>query len=113
VDLKWLHGQSLISVAFVKDYIQLGFDDAVLTAIVDPMIERERVSLNRNEKEYKNALCECIDTVVVDAHVEPDQAFVIMLSNNTKIKISLQPEGYVFGPEAIVLREYSGRTWIW
>lgn len=101
--------RTLTSVEFVWDYVQIKFDDYVLTAITHPTIGKGGKFYNWQENNYKNILCEIIGNTLDSVSLNDDK-LCLFFSNLSTICISLLPEDYI-GPEALEFRSDQG-IWV-
>jgi hypothetical protein len=106
-----LVGRELSGVAFVRDYIQLQFDDRGLTAINPPSVVVNGETNTPGHQGYRDSLCERIGRTVVETELNEEDRIWLKFDDNSAISISLRSEDCV-GPEAAIL--YVGEeTWVW
>jgi hypothetical protein len=98
MDISAIEGEELKSVAFVEDYLQLGFGGPVLTLYNWPYVMLTDFSVAYGEPEYRNALCAQIGEQVSTATLEEDDALTIELANGVVLGLSLREED-LDGPE--------------
>jgi hypothetical protein len=92
--LEVLIGRDLASVVFVRDYVQLGFDGPQLTAVTNPEVITRSKRFVWGDPGYRDALCEQIGKIVLQAKTIEGQSLTISFDNNVEIAISLRPEDY-------------------
>jgi hypothetical protein len=106
-----LAGQELNAVVFIKDYVQLQFDDSGLTAVTNPAVTTGVNVYGFGSSGYRDALCERIGRTVTKAHLAEEEEIRIDFDDGTAICISLKPEHYI-GPEAAIFH-HGEDTWVW
>ena len=72
-----LIGQSLSGVVFVMDYIQFQLDGAIITFSANPSVIADERRLEFGDRDYRNALCELIGTVVSAISADPSGTIVV------------------------------------
>ena len=92
MELEELVGQTLGSVEFVQDYLQLRFDGPLLTLYEWPEVFREEGSYAFGEPEYRNVLCDLIADDVTAASLEEGEAMEVQFSSGASIRSSLRVE---------------------
>ena len=109
--LKNLIGRELSGVAFVRDYIQLQFDDRGLTAINLPSVIANGEAKIPDHQGYRDLLCERIGHTVVEAELNDGEGIWLKFDDDSVVSISLKNEDYI-GPEAAIMY-IDERTWVW
>jgi hypothetical protein len=107
-----LLGQELSGVAFVRDYIQLQFDDRGLTAVTLPTVASKGGTHLSGMPGYRDSLCERIGHMVVDARMREDEGIELKFDDGSVISISLKREDYI-GAEAAIFNDGSHQPWVW
>jgi hypothetical protein len=97
--LKNLVARELSSVTFVRDYVQLGFDGAGISAYTMPTVACGSERLSLGQAGYRDGLCRQIGSKVERTEVD-SQLVAIVFEDGTVISISLRAEDYR-GPEAL------------
>lgn len=101
---KFLVEESLASVTFVHDYVQLDFGDARFTAYVWPSITISDVTLRFGDRGYRDALCAFITHEVTTVEESPEVGLSIRFGRGA---IITNPEpGDLDGPEIAQLHVY-------
>jgi hypothetical protein len=98
MEIEGLVGQSLSSVEFSQDFVELHFDGPTLTLYEWPEVFREEGSYAFGEPEYRNVLCALIAEDVVAASLVEGEAIEVQFESGS-IRMSLRPED-VTAPEA-------------
>jgi hypothetical protein len=109
--LESIVGRELSAVVFVRDYIQLQFDGAGLSALNLPMIKVGQQTLAFGEPGYRDALCERIGRAVRSASVEENERILMEFEDGSTLSISLRPDDYS-GPEAAIFNNGPEETWV-
>ena len=99
-------------MVFVRDYIQLQFEDAGLSALILPVIKFGQKTLAFGQPGYRDALCERIGQAVRSASVKENEGILIDFEDGSTLSISLQPDDYS-GPEAAIFNNGPEETWVW
>ena len=105
-------GRELSAVVFVRDYIQLQFDDAGLSALNLPVIESGQETLAFGQPGSRDALCKRIGQAVRSASVKANERILIDFEDGSTLSISLRPDDYS-GPEAAIFNNGPEETWVW
>ena len=92
MDVSPIEGKELTAVEFVLDYLQLRFDEPLLTFYEWPTLLLPDFSLANGEPEYRNGLCAQIGEQVEVALFEEDNSLTLKLANGTVIALSLREE---------------------
>lgn len=106
--LQYLIGQSLVSVEFVEDYLQLIFDSAGIDVYNPLSIKSRGQDFTLKNNNYRAELCSQIGKLVVATEINNNVA--ICLENNVTLEISLALSDYTC-PEALLLK-MNGRFWV-
>jgi hypothetical protein len=102
-DFQELVGEELSGVTFVRDYLQLQFNLAVMLNAFTPVtVRRGDKGATLGEDAFANLLVGQIDRLVRGVELRPEEALDITFDDGSLISVSLRPEHYV-GPEAINL----------
>lgn len=111
--LHFLENEQLSAVTFVQDYVQFHFDGPCLTAYVWPHIVNHKGSITLELPGYRDALCERIGKIVVNAFEEPGERLVIVFADDVTLEVSLK-EADREGPEAAMFDDQTGKSWnVW
>ena len=92
MDIAPIEGKELTAVEFVLDYLQLRFDEPLLTFYEWPSLLLSDFSLAHGEPEYRNGLCAQIGEQVEVALFEEGDSLTLKLANGTVIALSLREE---------------------
>ena len=92
MDVTALIGTELKSVCFVEDYLELCFNDSLITLYAWPHVLLTEFSVAYGEPEYRNALCAQIGEEIVEASLEEGAALTIELANAVVLGVSLREE---------------------
>ncbi len=92
MDISTLEGKELTAVEFVLDYLQLRFDEPLLTLYEWPTLLLPDFSLAHGEPEYRNGLCAQIGEEVELATLEEGDALTVKFSSGVVIALSLREE---------------------
>ena len=92
MEIEGLVGQSLSSVEFSQDFLELHFDGPTLTLYEWPEVFREEGSYAFGEPEYRNVLCGLISEDVSAASLVEGEAVEVQFENGASIRTSLRPE---------------------
>ncbi|MEO0398138.1 MAG: hypothetical protein AAF224_01800 [Pseudomonadota bacterium] len=109
--LSRLHGRQLSAVVFVQDYMQFQFDGPVLTTYLCPLLILKDGVLTYDDTGYKDSICDCIGSIVVDTFDEPDHRIGVVFENGAALQISLQAEDQI-GPEAATFDDSSSNDFM-
>lgn len=102
-----LLGGELATVIFVRDYVQLQFDDGMLNAYVWPRVHREGSVLHHGQPGFNDALIGLIDKRVTGVDEVLDLGLVIHLADG-RLGLSIPLDGTeLTGPEIAV---FTGKT---
>jgi len=99
MEISILIGQELKSVAFVEDFLELRFNQPLLTLYNWPHVLLPDFSVAYGEPEYRNAICSLIHEEVSEASLEEGNALTIEFANGIVLGLSLREEE-VDGPES-------------
>ena len=99
MDISFIIGEELHSVAFVEDYLELRFGPALLTLYNWPYVMLPDFSVAFGEPEYRNALCAQIGSAVDTASLDEGSALTIELANGIVLGLSLREED-LDGPDS-------------
>jgi len=109
--LEKLVGRELSSVTFVRDYVQLAFDGAGLSAYTTLTFTYDRESLSSGQPGYRDSLCRQIGCRVARAEVD-NQNVSVVFENGAIVAVSLRDDDYR-GPEALQFSlDIKDRTWV-
>ena len=88
-----LTGTELTAVEFVLDFLQLRFDDSVLTLFAWPVIaDPDGISLDFGQPGYRDALCFNINEEVKLATYHEGNELTLEFENGVVIALSLRAE---------------------
>ena len=105
-----LIGQELSAVTFVRDYLQLQFNPPPMLNIRTPItVESATGIVPQNDPAFPGTIISQIGKIVIGINFRREQFLKLLLSDDSCIKISLEPQDYV-GPEALY---YSGLGGEW
>jgi hypothetical protein len=99
-----LVAEKLASVIFVRDYVQLDFDDARLTAYVWPTVTTGTSTVSLADAGYRDALCSFIGHEVL-ATTEAAEVGLVVEFDSGSIVINPEPTE-LRGPEIAQLSAY-------
>jgi hypothetical protein len=105
MDITAIEGETLSSVTFVQDYMQLDFNGPALTLFIWPEVfvlagsQIGEGSYAFGEPGYRDALCLQIGEAVERTSLEEGVALEIQFENETIFRTTLRDEDYD-GPEA-------------
>jgi hypothetical protein len=99
-----LDDKELSAVTFVRDYVQLGFDGPVVTAITLPRVDVHGIATGPSESGYRDQLCGQISKRVRRAWARSSDRLAIEFVDGSILYVPLEDE-YYEGPEAVVLRD--------
>lgn len=111
--LRDLVGHPLTSVVFVMDYLQLVFDDLILSLYFWPELEEQGSVHAKGGQEYEKLLTSWIGLSVEDLHESDSGGYVVRLGKSKRL--ILNPTGDdLTGPEVMVLSDAeTGRSAVW
>ena len=98
-----LEGEELATVTFVRDYVQLGFDGPVLTALAPVTVAGPDAVLKQGMLGFSDALIALIGQTVRATSFRRDDVVVLSFPDGWSIAISLAPADCT-EPEAVQLR---------
>lgn len=107
--LKELHGEQLIAVTFVQDYLQLWFDGPGINVMNPLTVQAGSNSVTSWQPGFRDALCEQITKIVRDVEIRDDEAFIIRFKDGSLVSVSLRSEDYT-SPEAIYAHGFRDKT---
>ena len=100
-----LVGEELGSVVFVRDYLQLDFENARLSAYVWPTVSFGHVSREFGDLGYRDALCALITSDVIETE-ESSEAGLVIRFQLGEVVINPEPAD-LSGPEIAVLQVHA------
>ncbi len=92
MDISTIEGRELTAVEFVHDYLQLRFDEPLLTLYEWPTLLLPDFSVAHGEPEYRNGLCAQIGEEVETATLDEGDSLTLKLANGVVIALSLREE---------------------
>lgn len=93
MSLDSLSGERLTAVEFVDDYLQLRFDDALLTLFVWPdAADADGISVGYGQPNYRDALCSAIGELVTTSEFDEGRSLTVEFENGTVFALSLRAE---------------------
>ena len=90
-----LHNETLSSVEFVMDYVQLRFNGPTLTLITEPTLQIGDRLLLWDDRDFRNELCGLITQEVELATIRPCDSIVLRFKSGTVLTVSLKDRDYV------------------
>jgi hypothetical protein len=87
-----IEGMRLSSVVFVEDYLQLVFDDYVLTMFVWPEISGGGKTFKYGSEGYRDALSRLVNRRVVEAIEDPGEKISVLFSSGDILSMSLRED---------------------
>ena len=108
-ELRRLIGVELSSVTFVRDYVQIHFEEVALTAF-NPITVTTNTSWRSGSAGFRDALIERINGRLVAVAVSTE-ALALDLHDGARIEVSLREADYV-GPEALTFVSAEGRIFV-
>lgn len=106
--LETLRGRKISAIVFVLDYLQVQFDDSILTFLTYPEVEVNKIIFSFGQSEYRNKICEFIEKYVSAVNYVEDDIFCLSF-DSAKIYCSIKPENYT-SPEMIIFDNGKGNT---
>ncbi|MEV7012197.1 hypothetical protein [Streptosporangium sp. NPDC051022] len=94
-----LVGKELYTVAFVRDYVEFHFNEAKLTALTDPRIQKDSQAWVFPQSGSRDALCALIDKTVQAVSLRGDEHILLDFGDAT-LTIPLDEGSRLPGPEA-------------
>lgn len=104
-------GREVASITFVRDYVQIGFDGPVLTAVTWPELSATAKVWTTEATNYRDVLCSTIGQRVTSAGVT-DREIVVELEQGVRIVVSLRPEDRI-GSDSAYFDDDAGGHWVW
>ena len=101
-EARWLVGDELAAVIFVRDYIQLQFEGHMFNVNNPLSVEVGGTQLVPGEAGWRDALCARINQVVRAAETLDQQEIRIEFMDGAVFSVSLRLDDFT-GPEAAVL----------
>jgi hypothetical protein len=92
MEISNLIGESLKSVSFVDDFLELCFGESKFTLLAWPHVLLRDFSVAFGEPEYRNALCAQIGEEITEASLEEGAALTLELANGVVFGLSLREE---------------------
>jgi hypothetical protein len=109
--LEKLVGQELSSVTSIRDYVQLAFEGASISAYTAPTVMCGSESLSLGQPGYRDGLCGQIGCRVERTEVD-DLRVSIVFEGRVVVSISLRDDDYR-GPEALEFSlDQRDRIWV-
>lgn len=105
--LSRLCGEMLSAVHFVMDYVQLQFDNDLVTAIQWPLLKIANNTVRIDDSGYRDKLCSLIGQVVANT-VLNNKSLLIVMDSGTSIHIPLN-----LAPEAMIVDLADQRWGVW
>jgi hypothetical protein len=109
--LERLIGNPVSSICFVQDYVQIVFDDLVLTCYQMPTVSISDHEADPHCAVYKDRLCGLIGRSVQSVVEKPYEELAIYFDGGDWIRISLRPE-HASSVEAATLHQQGGPIFI-
>jgi hypothetical protein len=104
-------GREIASITFVRDYVQIGFDGPVLTAVTWPELSATARLWTTETSGYRDVLCSTIGRRVTSAGVTDLEIF-IEVEDGVRMVVSLSPEDRT-GSESAHFDDDAGEHWVW
>lgn len=82
------------------DYVQLEFDDPILTVYNDPVVRTGHETIKWSDVRFRNALCDLILHTVSSTDVRRREAAEIVFDNGSAFIVPLGMDDF-HGPEAL------------
>lgn len=111
--LNLLVGDRVISVTFIHDYMQLHFEHAYLNITNPSTVVTNGVCSKFESAEYANYVRKLIGECVRSVSAQAGSEINIEFANESRFAISLRPEDYEAGPEAVMIQHDSGVWNVW
>lgn len=108
--LQALVDRQLSAVVFVMDYVQLQFDELIITAYTMPEVTADGRTFHQDDDGYRDALCARIMQLLKSVDLTADQITMTFMDTSV-ISISLREADYVC-PEAAEWSFEKGRIWV-
>lgn len=102
--------QNLISISFVLDYLQVGFESSSLTFLEWPQIELDGVSYYHEDRDYRMILCSLLGKSVTTIQEVADTYIKIDFQGGAALNASLINSPF---PDAVIFNNRDGawNTW--
>jgi hypothetical protein len=110
--LEMIVGESMSSVEFAMDSIQLRFNGSALTSFVSLQVHDHGQIFQETQPGYSDAICALIGAAVTGTEVREGDVLRITFADDRSITVSLRAEDAV-GPECAYFVSDSGRWWFW
>jgi hypothetical protein len=88
--LERLVGRTVSAMCFVQNYVQVGFDELILTCYTNPSVFISEEKANIGTVGYRDRLCELIGKSVQSVTERPREELSIYFDGGDHITISLQ-----------------------
>jgi hypothetical protein len=95
-ELEDLVGSELSGICFVRDYVELHFDGAILRSLSEPIVVMQSSQWRFPEEGSRDALCRLIGRVVDNAAEHPDR---LEISFGTSAAVEIPKASHDAGPE--------------
>jgi hypothetical protein len=105
--LKRLIGTQVSSICFVQDYLQIVFDDLVLTCYTMPIVSISDQESHADTACYRDRLCDLIGRSVQSVVERPREELSVYFDGGDWIRVSLRPE-HAGSVEAAMLQQQGG-----
>ena len=106
--LERLVGREVSSVCFVRDYVQIVFDDEfVFTCYTLPVVAVSEQTFSSGVLGYRDRLGDLIEKKVQSVAERPREELFIGFDGGDSVSVSLRPESLT-GPEAAMLHRLDG-----
>lgn len=107
-----IEGEFLSEVAFVMDYIQLGFSGPYLTAYTYPVVKIGTDLYAWGDAGYRDALCTFITKTVTKTNLIENEEIQLEFNDLGGISISLRPDDRL-GAESATFSLGKTELWVW
>ncbi len=88
-----LQGERLSAVEFVQEFLQLRFDEALLTLYVWPdAADADGISVGYGQPNYRDALCSAIGELVTRTELDEGRSLTVEFENGIVFALSLRAE---------------------
>ena len=113
--LEDLKGTQISGVAFICDYVEFYFGGPfpVLRSISDPIIESEGIVHRFPGQGSRDELCRVIGSKVLRVDLKENSALELIMSNDCKVRIPLDPVSFHGGEAMHFVPVYNGPIQVW
>jgi hypothetical protein len=103
-------GQRVSSVCFVEDYWQLVLEDATVSFVNATKISASGADHDLPDESRLRGL---IGAVVAKTEIEPNDEMRLVFGTAVVLSVTLRPQDYRWGPEAVMIQHADGSFDVW